>query len=130
MVSKAEKRARAQAKLEAAKGASANPQAGETTPPVTIQAGEKQAAAPKVRTAVVGILQVKTEGVNLRGARQAWYDVLKAHNGKPAQGYLDATAENHPSLPKSGRPENPSGWLRWFVRNGIATIVPPTKTNA
>lgn len=112
MVSKAEKRARAQAKLEGVV-AGAGP-----TAPVTLNEA-------KVVTKVVGNLQVKMEGVSLRGARAAWYTVLQAHNGKPAQTYLEETAKAPPSLPKSGRAENPSGWLRWFVRNGIATIVQP-----
>ena len=120
MVSKAEKRARAQAKLEASsKGEVKGVVAGAgPTAPVTLNEA-------KVVTKVVGNLQVKMEGVSLRGARAAWYTVLQAHNGKPAQTYLEETAKAPPSLPKSGRAENPSGWLRWFVRNGIATIVQP-----
>lgn len=125
MVSKAQKRAAALAKAQAGVSASqppvANPVVTETK--VTPLATAEQ---PKVVTKVVGNLQVK-DGLQFRGARQAWYDVLKAHNGKPAQEYLEATAKTPPSLPKSGRAEAPSGWLRWFVRHGHAVIVQPPK---
>ncbi len=117
MVSKAEKRARAQAKLEQAKGP--------VTPPAEAKTEQAKPEA-KVVTKVVGVLKVK-DGLSFRGARQAWYEVLKAHDGKPAQAYLDATTEKAPSLPKSGKQEPSSGWLRWFVRHEIAAIVPPAK---
>ena len=119
MVSKAEKRARAQAKLEASKTT-----VTELAPANTTTGTEKQ--APKVVSKVVGVLKVK-DGMSFRGARQAWYEVLKAHDGKPAQAYLDATTEKAPSLPKSGKQEPSSGWLRWFVRHEVATIVQPEK---
>lgn len=69
-----------------------------------------------------GILQVKT-GVALRGARAAWYAVLLQYNGKPVAEFLAATAATPPSLPKSGVAEKPSGWLGWFTRTGVATVV-------
>jgi hypothetical protein len=122
MVSKAEKRARAQAKLEQQGKGGPTAESKANAPADTAKAMSGDA---KVVTKVVGNLQVKMEGVSLRGARAAWYTVLQAHNGKPAQTYLEETAKTPPSLPKSGRAENPSGWLRWFVRNGIATIVQP-----
>lgn len=82
------------------------------------------ASKPAVVSKVVGVLQVKA-GQNFRGARAAWYAVLQAYDGKPAQTYLEETAKVPPSLPKSGRAENPSGWLRYWVRTGVATIVQP-----
>lgn len=78
--------------------------------------------APKpAKAASAGVLTVKT-GVQYKGARAAWYAVLLAHNGKQAAAYLAACTTKAPSLPKSGRPEAPTGWLRYFVRNGVATI--------
>jgi hypothetical protein len=122
MVSKAEKRARVQAKLEA-KTATSTPVADSASPPSnTTPAAEKQGDKPKVVTKVVGVLKVK-DGLNFRGARQAWYEELKAHDGKPAQEYLDATTKKAPSLPKSGKQEPSSGWLRWFVRHEVASII-------
>lgn len=108
MTNKAQKRA---AKLAAAQAS--------VTPPTTVVA-EKQ--APVVVSKVVGTLVVK-DGLNFRGARQAWYDVLKAHDGKPAQEYLEKTTKEPPSMPKSGKQEPSSGWLRWFVRHEVAAIV-------
>jgi hypothetical protein len=83
---------------------------------------EPQAAPP------VPVLQVK-QGMQYRGARAAWYAVLLQHNGQPAAAYLAATTANPPSLPtkgkNAGRPEPASGWLAYFVRQGVATLVPP-----
>jgi hypothetical protein len=84
-----------------------------------------QGAGTPAATAAPGILQVKA-GVSLRGARAAWYAVLLAHNGQPAATYLAACAANPPSLPKSGVAEKPQGWLGYFLRTGIAQVVPPT----
>lgn len=72
-----------------------------------------------------GVLQVKA-GLTFRGARQAWYNVLVAHNGQPANAYLAATLATPPSLPKSQRADAPTGWLRYFVRTGACTVVQPT----
>lgn len=78
------------------------------------------AGTPKAKTAP-GVLAVKA-GASLRGARAAWYAVLQAHDGKPVAEFLAATKENPPSVPKSGNAENPTGWLRWFQRNGWAEV--------
>lgn len=67
-------------------------------------------------------LQVK-QGVNLRGARAAWYAVLLQYNGQPVATWLQHCAANPPSLPKSGVAEKPSGWLAYFVRSGVAQLV-------
>jgi hypothetical protein len=71
-----------------------------------------------------GILQVKA-GVALRGARASWYAVLLQYNGKPVAEFLAATAATPPSVPKSGVAEKPSGWLGWFTRTGVASVVQP-----
>lgn len=96
--------------------------AAQAAPAAVVQAATVvQAGKP----AQPGILQVKT-GVALRGARQAWYAVLLQYNGKPVAEFLAATAATPPSLPKSGVAEKPSGWLGWFQRTGVATVVQPT----
>jgi hypothetical protein len=74
-----------------------------------------QAVNPQV------IAKVKA-GVVYRGARAAWYKALVEHEGKPVKEFYEATAKTPPSLPKSGTAELPSGWLRFFVRGGIATL--------
>lgn len=71
--------------------------------------------------AVPQVLAVKA-GLSYRGARAAWYAVLVQYNGQPGNAYLAACAATPPSLPKSGRPEAPSGWLRYFVRTGACTL--------
>lgn len=89
-------------------------------------------ATPVVRTmrAVPGTLQVLKQGMPYRGARAAWYAALCAHNGQPAQAYLDACTTKPPSLPASQRPEPASGWLSWFVRQGVCAVVPPAQAAA
>lgn len=82
-------------------------------------------AGTPAATSKPGILAVKP-GVSLRGARAAWYAVLLAHNGKPAAEFLATCAAQPPSLPKSGVAEKPQGWLGYFLRTGIAQVVPPT----
>lgn len=85
---------------------------------------------PVVRTmrAVPGTLNVLKGNLQFKGARAAWYAVLLQHHGQPAQNYLNTCLANPPSLPASKRPEPPSGWLSWFVRNGVCTVVPPAST--
>jgi hypothetical protein len=73
-------------------------------------------------TAKPQVISAVKAGVKYRGARAAWYAVLQQHVGKPAADFLAATTAKPPSLPKSGVAEPASGWLRYFVRNGIATL--------
>lgn len=68
------------------------------------------------------IIKAVKAGIKYRGARAAWYEVLQAHEGKPAADFLAATTATPPSLPKSGVQEKSSGWLGFFVRTGIATL--------
>lgn len=79
---------------------------------------------------VPGVLQVTPAKGALRGARAAWYAVLLQYNGKPVAEFLAACTANPPSLPKSLKAENPTGWLGWFKRQGIAAVVVPTATPA
>ena len=90
------------------------------------QARPAQAPATPVVVpkANAGVLAVK-QGLVYRGARAAWYGVLLQHNGNTAGAYLAACAANPPSLPKSGRAEAPTGWLRYFVRTGACTVTTP-----
>lgn len=85
------------------------------------------AQGPQYRP-VPGVLTVTKPKATFRGARQAWFNVLLAHNGQPANAYLAACAAKPPSLPASGRAEAPTGWLSWFVRNGYATVTVPAAT--
>lgn len=88
-----------------------------TNPTTAVNAGPQYRPVP-------GTLAVKP-GLTYKGARAAWYAVLCAHNGQPANNYLAACATKPPSLPASGRAESPTGWLATFVRWGVCTVVPP-----
>lgn len=83
------------------------------------------AAGKTAQAAKVLYLQVK-EGVKFRGARDHWYQRLLKYNGKAAADYLTSCKENPPSLPKSGVAEAPQGWLSYFQRQGVATLVDKT----
>lgn len=80
------------------------------------------AAAPAAAAAQAGVIQV-TPNSTFRGARLAWYNALVQHNGQPLAAYVAACVATPPSLPKSGRPEAPSGWVAYFKRVGVLTIV-------
>jgi len=86
-----------------------------------VQTANKGAAPTAAKPAVLAV----KGNVPLRGARQAWYQLLLAYNGKPASAFLAAATANPPSLPQkgkgAGKPEPATGWLRYFVRSGIAT---------
>lgn len=83
-----------------------------TDAPVAQATGEK----PKLAK-----LAVK-QGVKLRGCRAKWYETLCKYDGKPAAEFLADTTKTPPSTPKSGVQEKSTGWLRYFVRTGVATL--------
>lgn len=67
-------------------------------------------------------LKVLKKDAKFRGARQAWYEVLVAHDGKPESEYVETCTKTPPSVPKSGRVEAPSGWVSFFKRTGILSL--------
>lgn len=95
--------------------------------------GNKGGNAPQgASTAATPVLVVKGN-VPLRGARQAWYQLLVQHAGKPASAFIAAATANPPSLPQkgkgAGKAEPATGWLRYFVRIGVASYAPGTAAN-
>ncbi len=108
MVSKAEKRAARRAQATVA------PQA--ETPKT-----EATTAQPTVKR--VGTVKVLKADAKFRGAREAWYQKLKEFDGKPIADYEKACTDSPPSLPKSGKAEKPSGWIGYFTRTGILSVV-------
>lgn len=85
------------------------------------------AAAPAAPAKVSGILAVKV-GQKYRGARQAWYEVLCSYDGKPVAEFLAHVTETRPSnygarSKHAGKPEPVNGWLGFFKRTGVATIL-------
>ena len=108
-----------------------NKHKGGNAPTVTVAATTAVVGAGTAQAKVVpGVLQVTPAKGALRGARAAWYAVLLQYNGKPVAEFLAATTATPPSLPKSGKAENPTGWLGWFKRQGIAAVVVPPATPA
>lgn len=82
-----------------------------------------QSAAPAVAPKPQ-IMRVKS-GVKLRGAREKWYEVLLKMDGKSVADYIAATKKDPPALTKNNTAENPTGWVRWFVRSGTLTLETP-----
>lgn len=80
-------------------------------------------APVQAKPAKVKVIKVLKTDAKYRGAREAWYVVLKAHDGKPVADFEKATTDKPPSLPKSGRAEAASGWTSFYKREGIISIV-------
>ena len=90
--------------------------------PATTQTVSAPATVTDQGTAKPVLITSVKAGVKYRGAREAWYKVLCDHEGKPAADFLAACTKTPPSLPKSGVPEKASGWLRYFLRSGVAKL--------
>lgn len=67
------------------------------------------------------LLRVKSDQ-EFSGARAAWFTALQAHNGKSPDAFVEACTAKPPVLTKSGKAEDPKGWLRYFVRTGVAQV--------
>lgn len=90
---------------------------------------EQNAAAQATPAAKPQILKVKA-GQKFRGARAAWYERLAAYDGKPVTEFLANVEKDRPSVygarsKHAGAPEPTPGWLRFFVRTGVAELVQP-----
>ncbi|MCH9027753.1 MAG: hypothetical protein IIA05_11675 [Proteobacteria bacterium] len=55
-------------------------------------------------------------------ARAKWFTAIKRYNGKDVDDFVAATAKRPPVLTKSGEPEPPAGWLRYFVREEVIEL--------
>lgn len=65
------------------------------------------------------LIKVLKTDAKYRGAREAWYNVLKEFDGKPVDDYIEHCKEKCPQLTKNGGKENPTGWVGFFKRQGI-----------
>ena len=71
---------------------------------------------------------VKETKVNFRtgSARDLYYQVLAAHDGKTVDSFIKTVAANPPSVPGrgklAGKPEPVQGWLAFFVREAYCEI--------
>ena len=91
------------------------------------KAATPAAAAPAAAPKATPILQVR-KGMQYRGARAAWYERLCQYDGKPVAEFVASATANPPSVYGSrskhaGKPEPVPGWLRFFVRTGVAELV-------
>lgn len=87
----------------------------DTAPKTEVQAESPPAIPAKIK--------VKAASMPFRGARAAWYKRLLEHDGKEANAFLQSCKDKCPQLTKAGTPEDPRGWLNFFVRKGVAELV-------
>lgn len=85
---------------------------------------KQEAAAPVEPGPKPKRIKVLKKDSKFRGgsAREAWYIRLKEMEGKTEGEFLANTKENPPARTQNGTVENPSGWMRFFVRNGIVSL--------
>lgn len=82
-------------------------------------AAVKAEAAPPARPSKIKILKPETK---FRGARESWFLKLKEFEGKTEGEYIQAMKDKPPALTKNGTAENPTGWVRYFVRTGVLSL--------
>ncbi len=90
----------------------------------SVVAAESQqpTSAPLKASAPAAVIKVVKAEEKYTGARAAWYAALQAHNGKDADAFVADCTKTPPTTPKSGKAEDPRGWLRFFVREGVASL--------
>jgi hypothetical protein len=79
---------------------------------------KKTVEAPGAARTIV----VTKKEAKYKGARASWYAALLAHDGQTNIAFVNACTKNPPAMLKSGKAEDPHGWLRFFVRIGVATL--------
>lgn len=108
---------------QAAHGAAATAPQPKVEAPAT--AAIKASNAPKAKQpqpAAAQTITVAKTDKKFDGARASWYAALLAHDGRTTDEFVAACTAKPPSMPKSGKAEDPRGWLRWFVRERIAQV--------
>lgn len=94
-----------------------------TAPPTRGEVDKaKEAEAPKQEAAPAKpvLIKVIKKDPKFRGAREAWFKRLCEFDGKPVDDYVVSCKEKCPQLTKNGTAENPTGWVGFFKREGIA----------
>lgn len=84
-----------------------------------VEATPVKAEAAPVRPQKIKVLKKDTK---YRGAREAWFNRLQEFDGKTEEEFLASTKEKPPALTKNGTAENPTGWVRFFVRAGVLSL--------
>lgn len=82
---------------------------------------KKTVANRQTVEAVTKTIAVAKKAEKFGGARAAWYAVLLAHDGQTNAAFIEACSKT-PPVAKSGKPDDPRGWLRFFVRTGVASL--------
>lgn len=72
--------------------------------------------------AVSKTITVAKKAEKYDGARAKWYAALLAHDGHTNDAFVESCTKSPPAMPKSGKAEDPRGWLRYFVREGVASL--------
>jgi len=83
---------------------------------------KKTIAGRQTVEATTKIIAIAKKDEKYEGARAQWYAALLAHDGQTNDAFVDACSKKPPATPKSGKAEDPRGWLRYFVRAGVATL--------
>lgn len=97
--------------------------AKKTATATKVRTPKSEPAAPAAKAAApVKTITVAKKEEKYDGARGSWYAALIAHDGQSVDTFVEACTKTPPALPKSGKAENPRGWLNWFVRAGVATL--------
>ena len=95
-----------------------NPMSKSKDKRVAVQRAD-DAPAPVIASPVIAVIK---SDAKLRGAREAWYVLLKQHDGKPVSEFYAAAKATPPALTKAGTAEDPRGWMRWFLREKVAEL--------
>lgn len=88
---------------------------GKATVTQTVAGNQSVEAATKT-------ISIARKAVKFKGARASWYAALLAHDGRTDDAFVDACTKKPPAMSINGKADNPRGWLRWFVRTGVATL--------
>lgn len=92
------------------------------SPKTAAAPAQKVEAAPAAAPARPSKIKVVKADTKYRGAREAWFNRLKEFDGKTEGEFLADTRERPPALTRNQTAENPTGWMRFFVRSGVATL--------
>jgi len=70
----------------------------------------------QIGEATTKTISVAKKSLKFTGARAHWYAALLAHDGQTNDAFIDACTKQPPATSKSGKAEDPRGWLRRLLR--------------
>ncbi len=65
---------------------------------------------------------LETPAYKKGSARAKWFTAIKRYDGKDVDAFVAATTKKPPVLTKSGEPEAPNGWVRYFEREEVIKL--------